>query len=116
MRTSSDVQTSSGNDYVPEHEWFSAQTGAVKEAAKRGKRDNLYEVGTGVRDGFYAYVWPNVSLNLFVPIDTHRTLAVYEYCFADAVPDEQVEDFTRFIDQVQNEDVAQRSSLATTPC
>jgi choline monooxygenase len=106
------------NDYeVTEYEWFSAQTGAVKEAAKRGKRDNLYEVGAGVRDGFYAYLWPNftlniypgpgnVSLNLFEPVDTHRTLAVYEYCFADAVPDEQVEDFTRFIDQVQNEDVA----------
>lgn len=115
--TSSEVQTRSGSDCVPEHEWFSTQTGAVKEAAKRGKHDNLYEIGAGVRDGFYAYLWPNftlniypgpgnVSLNLFVPVDTHRTLAVYEYCFADAVPDEQVEDFTRFIDQVQNEDVA----------
>ncbi len=106
------------NDYeVTEYEWFSTQTGAVKEVATQGKRDNLYEIGRGVRDGFYAYLWPNftlniypgpgnVSLNLFVPVDTQHTLAFYEYCFADSVPDEQVEDFTRFIDQVQNEDVA----------
>jgi choline monooxygenase len=66
--------------------------------------------------GFYAFLWPNftlniypgpgnVSLNLFLPVDTHRTLAIYEYCFAESVPEREIEDFTRFIDQVQEEDV-----------
>ncbi len=31
---------------------------------------------------------------------------IYEYCFVDAVSNEQIEDFVRFIDQVQQEDVA----------
>src|SRR5262245_21935143 len=115
--TSSELQTRSGSNCVPDEQWFSTQTAAVKEAwrgAKAGRRERPYEVGEGVRDGLYAYLWPNftlniypgpgnVSLNLFVPVDTHRTLAIYEYCFASSVPDTQVEDFTRFIDQVQNE-------------
>jgi choline monooxygenase len=105
------------NNYeVTEHEHFSIQQATVRKAARAGRQPHLYDASHGVQDGFYAYVWPNftlniypgpgnVSLNLFVPVDTHRTLAIYDYCFADSVPDAQVEDFTRFIDQVQNEDV-----------
>ena len=66
--------------------------------------------------GFYAYLWPNftlniypgpgnVSLNLFLPIDVNRTVAIYEYCFVDEVASAEEEDFVRFIDQVQDEDV-----------
>jgi phenylpropionate dioxygenase-like ring-hydroxylating dioxygenase large terminal subunit len=103
-------------DYqISEYEYFSTQTGSLKESAKAGK-ENLYEIGEGVREGFYAYLWPNftiniypgpgnVSLNLFVPVDENRTLAVYDYCFAAAVSDEQVHDFVKFIDQVQEEDI-----------
>jgi choline monooxygenase len=104
------------NDYhVTEYEYFSTQTGSLKKSAKKGKGKHGYDASQGVTDGFYAYLWPNftlniypgpgnVSLNLFVPLDTHRTLAVYDYCFADAVSDADVADFVRFIDQVQNED------------
>src|SRR5262249_5832092 len=90
--------------------------GFLKESAKAG-RDNLYEIGAGVRDGFYADLWPNFtlniypgpgnfSLNLFVLVDEGPTLAAYEYGFADAVADEQLRDFVKFIDQVQEEDIA----------
>jgi choline monooxygenase len=110
---SSDVQTSSGSDCVPDDEYFSTQGGALKESARDGK---LYDVRGEVQAGFYAYLWPNftiniypgpgnVSLNLFVPVDTHRTLAIYDYCFADAVSAEEERDFVAFIDQVQEEDV-----------
>ncbi|MBA3822684.1 MAG: aromatic ring-hydroxylating dioxygenase subunit alpha [Ktedonobacterales bacterium] len=104
------------NDYhVTEYDSFSTQTGALKKSAKRGKGKHGYDASQGVTDGFYAYLWPNftlniypgpgnVSLNLFVPLDTHRTLAIYDYCFADAVSDRDVADFVRFIDQVQDED------------
>ncbi len=108
-----------GDYIVREYEYFSTQTGALKESAKAGK-DNLYDVsaaaGSGVQDGFYAYLWPNftiniypgpgnVSLNLFVPVDVNRTLAIYDYCFVDEVSAEEEQNFVRFIDQVQDEDV-----------
>jgi phenylpropionate dioxygenase-like ring-hydroxylating dioxygenase large terminal subunit len=105
------------NDYVvTEHELFSTQTGKVKESAGRGD-SHPYDVRGTVREGFYAFLWPNftlniypgpgnVSVNLFLPVGVDRTIAIYDYLFADAVTDEQLDEFVRFIDQVQDEDVA----------
>ena len=104
------------NDYeVTEYEYFSTQGGALKESAKAGG-SGLYDVRGEVTAGFYAYLWPNftlnvypgagnVSLNLFLPLGVDRTLAVYDYCFVDEVSAEEEDDFVRFIDQVQEEDV-----------
>jgi phenylpropionate dioxygenase-like ring-hydroxylating dioxygenase large terminal subunit len=109
-------------DYVVrEYDYFSTQTGALSESAKKGTgRSSLYDVssdaGPVVTEGFYAYLWPNftlniypgpgnVSLNLFIPLDENRTLAVYDYCFVDAVSREEEANFVRFIDQVQEEDI-----------
>ena len=91
----------------------SAQGGPVRESARKG---TVYTIGEGVEEGFYAFLWPtfminiypgpgNVSLNLIVPIDAERTRAIYEYCFVDTVDDTEVEEFVRFIDQVQREDI-----------
>ena len=104
-----------GTYEVTEYDYFSTQGGALKASAREGKA-NLYDVSQGVQEGFYAYLWPNftlniypgpgnVSLNLFVPVDVNRTLAIYDYCFADAVSEPAIDDFVRFIDQVQEEDV-----------
>jgi phenylpropionate dioxygenase-like ring-hydroxylating dioxygenase large terminal subunit len=95
---------------------FSTQTGPVTDSARTGKR-SLYSIGEGVEAGFYVYLWPNfmlniypgpgnVSLNLILPAGVDRTVARYEYCFVEAVGDEEVSDFVRFIDQVQREDTA----------
>lgn len=100
---------------VAEYEYFSTQAGPPTKTAQQGKA-GLYDISGEVKAGFYAFLWPNftlniypgpgnVSLNLFLPVDTHRTLAIYEYCFAESVPEQEIEDFTRFIDQVQEEDV-----------
>jgi choline monooxygenase len=100
---------------VAEYEYFSTQAGPPTKSARQGKA-GLYDISGEVKAGFYAFLWPNftlniypgpgnVSLNLFLPVDTHRTLAIYEYCFAESVPEREIEDFTRFIDQVQEEDV-----------
>ncbi len=105
------------NNYVvTEYDYFSTQRGATKASARAGKDAGLYEIGSGVEDGFYAYLWPNftlniypgpgnVSLNLFVPVDAGHTLAIYDYCFVDEVEEQQVSDFVKFIDQVQEEDI-----------
>ncbi len=106
------------SDYtVTEYEYCSTQTGKLKESAKDGRAAaNLYDTSRGVQEGFYAYLWPNftlniypgpgnVSLNLFVPLAVDRTLAIYEYCFADSVSEREEQDFVRFIDQVQREDI-----------
>lgn len=101
---------------IREYEYFSTQTGPVSNAAKAGGAANLYEIGEGVQAGFYVYLWPNftlniypgpgnVSLNLFVPINAHKTLAIYEYCFVEAAGEEEERDFVKFIDQVQEEDI-----------
>jgi choline monooxygenase len=105
------------NDYVvTEYELFTTQTGKVKESA-RGRDIHPYDVSGSVREGFYAYLWPNftiniypgpgnVSINLFLPDGPDRTVALYEYLFVDEVGDQQIDEFVRFIDQVQDEDVA----------
>jgi phenylpropionate dioxygenase-like ring-hydroxylating dioxygenase large terminal subunit len=104
------------NAYViTEYEHFSTQQGALKSSAGQGT-GSPYQVKEGVRDGFYAYLWPNftlniypgpgnVSLNLFLPMGPERTLAIYDYCFADAVSSDDEQAFVRFIDQVQEEDI-----------
>jgi choline monooxygenase len=102
---------------VTEYESFSTQTGPVTSAATAGTaRSTLYDASQGVRAGFYAFLWPNftlniypgpgnVSLNLFVPLEIERTLAIFEYCFVEAVSEAEERDFARFIDQVQREDI-----------
>lgn len=104
------------NNYtVTEYEYFSTQGGPPKEAGTTGKAA-LYDTAGEVKDGFYAYLWPNftlnvypgpgnVSLNLFLPIEADKTLAIFDYCFVDAVTKEDEENFARFIDQVQEEDI-----------
>jgi phenylpropionate dioxygenase-like ring-hydroxylating dioxygenase large terminal subunit len=103
------------NNYtVTEYEYFSTQGGPKKEVGKNGKPE-LYNTTGDVKDGFYAYLWPNftlnvypgpghLSLNLFLPIDVNKTLAIFEYCFVDEVSAEEEQNFAQFIDQVQQED------------
>lgn len=97
--------------HIQEYAHFSTQTGSQKREG-----DRPYQSQGAVEDGFYAYLWPNftlniypgpgnVSLNLFLPIAPDHTRAIYDYCFADAVSDAEVDEFVRFIDQVQDEDV-----------
>jgi choline monooxygenase len=104
------------NNYtVTEYEYFSTQGGPKKEAGKNGKPE-LYNTGGEITDGFYAYLWPNftlnlypgpgnVSLNLFLPIELDKTLAIFDYCFVEEVTKQDEENFARFIDQVQEEDI-----------
>ncbi len=100
------------DDYViREYDTFSTQTGKA-----RADGQTLYDTRGGVRDGFYAFLWPNftlniypgpgnVSLNLFLPLASDRTRAIYDYCFVDAVGKAEEDDFVAFIEQVQQEDI-----------
>jgi phenylpropionate dioxygenase-like ring-hydroxylating dioxygenase large terminal subunit len=71
--------------------------------------------GREAGEGLYAYLWPsftlnvypgpgNVSVNLFVPLASDRTLALFEYFLADEVTDAEADEFVAFVDQVQRED------------
>jgi len=95
---------------VHEYEGFSVQGGPVKENGKAP-----YRVRAGVEEGVYALLFPNftinvypgpgnVSLNVFEPVDERRTIARYQYFFADEVPKEEVREFVTFVDQIQLED------------
>jgi phenylpropionate dioxygenase-like ring-hydroxylating dioxygenase large terminal subunit len=106
------------NEYTTtEYDWFSVQTGALKPSAQAGDGADLYAVEGEVRAGFYAWLWPtftlnvypghgNVSINHFIPAAVDRTLVIKDYLFVDAVTSEEEADFIRFIEQVQVEDVA----------
>jgi choline monooxygenase len=106
------------NQYtVAEYDWFSVQTGAMKNTAGSGEHPGLYALEGAVKAGFYAYLWPNftlnvypghgnVSINHFIPAAVDRTLVVKDYLFVDAVSAGEEADFIRFIEQVQVEDVA----------
>jgi phenylpropionate dioxygenase-like ring-hydroxylating dioxygenase large terminal subunit len=93
---------------VREYELFSIQTAPAKESRASGD---------AVREGFYAFLWPNftinlypgagnVSVNLFRPLDEHNTLALFEYYFPPGISDTEAETFVAFVDQVQREDTA----------
>jgi choline monooxygenase len=103
------------NNYtITEYDLFSTQGGALREE-KQGA-ESLYDTSGAVRDGFYAYLWPNftlniypgqgnTSINLFLPLGPDRTRAIFEYCFVETVGEEEERDFVRFIEQVQVEDI-----------
>jgi choline monooxygenase len=89
---------------------FSMQRGPIKAGSKELAATH------GLQDSLYFYIFPNLmlnfypgagslSLNLILPIDTHRSLAVYEFLFAESVPDEDTESLIRLIDEVQKEDI-----------
>lgn len=104
------------NNYtVTEYEYFSTQGGPQKANANPDKAPKFNKSGV-VADGFFAYLWPNftlnlypgpgnLSLNLFLPLGVDKTLAIFDYLFDDAVSQHDQEEFDQFIDQVQREDI-----------
>lgn len=102
---------------VQEYDWFSVQVGAMKASAQASDNPDLYAARGEVTAGFYAWLWPNftlnvypghgnVSINHFIPTAVDRTLVVKDYLFVDEVEADEEGDFIRFIEQVQVEDVA----------
>jgi phenylpropionate dioxygenase-like ring-hydroxylating dioxygenase large terminal subunit len=100
------------NYVVTEYEYSSVQRAPARKGGPGAGR-----AARGANEGFYAYLWPNftiniypgpgnVSLNLFLPVGLDRTLAIFDYCFVDDVDDGEVAKFAAFIEQVQNEDTA----------
>lgn len=104
------------NNYtVTEYEYFSTQGGPQKANAHPDKAPKFNKSGV-VTDGFFAYLWPNftlnlypgpgsLSLNLFLPLAVDKTLAIFDYLFDDAVSQADQQLFDQFIDQVQREDI-----------
>ncbi len=98
---------------VDEYEGFSVQHGPLRTSAGNG--DSPYRLRAGVEEGIYVLLFPNfainvypgpgnVSLNIFEPVDEHRTVARYQYFFAAEVPEPEYEEFVAFVDQIQHED------------
>jgi choline monooxygenase len=102
--------------HIQTFDYFSTQSAAMRRGAKNG-HDNPYPIGAGVEEGFYVFLWPNftvniypgpgnVSLNLILPLDENHTLMLYEFCFVDAISESESREFVDFVDQVQREDTA----------
>jgi choline monooxygenase len=99
-------------EVVP-YERCSVQRGPLKAGARAQKEGP--GAGEG-QEGLYTYLWPNfmlnvypgagnASTNLILPIDEHHCLAVYEFFFAENMPEEEQRAMVDFIDQVQREDI-----------
>jgi choline monooxygenase len=96
------------------YERCSIQRGPLKSASRAASSRGF---GTdGGQEGIYTYLWPNfmlnvypgagnASTNLIVPIDEHHCLAVYEFFFAETMPEDEQRAMVEFIDQVQREDI-----------
>jgi Ring hydroxylating alpha subunit (catalytic domain) len=89
---------------------FSLQRGPIKAGSKE------LVASQGLQDSLYFYLFPNLmlnfypgpgslSLNLILPIDAHRSLAVYEFLFAESVPEQDTASLIQLIDEVQREDI-----------
>ncbi len=100
---------------IAEYEWFSVQGGALKASSRSSDQTEPYAIAGNMQSGFYAYLWPNftlniypgrgnVSINHFLPLAVDRTLVVKDYCFGDDTPADEEADFIQFINQVQEED------------
>jgi phenylpropionate dioxygenase-like ring-hydroxylating dioxygenase large terminal subunit len=100
-------------EVVP-YERCCVQRGPCKGSARVQRKQGFG--GNEVREGIYTYLWPNfmlnvypgagnASTNLILPIDEHHCLAVYEFFFAESMPDDEQRAMVEFIDQVQREDI-----------
>ena len=106
---------------VTAHEWFSTQHGGVRDAAKEGKGDGIYDLGgdklsEGVHEGCFSMIFPatmlvinpgphNMGVLSLFPIDEHRTIECRDTFFSPAVSDEDVQAMVDFGWQVFQEDV-----------
>src|SRR5215472_1519835 len=50
--------------HVDEYEYFSTQGGKATDAARTGAA-GLYDISRGVEDGFYAFLWPTFTINIY---------------------------------------------------
>jgi choline monooxygenase len=87
--------------------YFTSQGGPVRPTA---------ELKSDLPEGCYSFIWPNFSFNLFpgaagavtmlwIPQAVDRTLAVFDFFYADEVDEEEAKSSTEFVDQVQREDI-----------
>jgi choline monooxygenase len=102
-------------DYtIVPHRYFSTQRGPVKASASARAEAACFLTAEGGQEGIYNYLWPNfmvnlypgrgnASTNLILPIAPDRTLAVYDFYFAEGMPEAAA--MVAFIDKVQQEDI-----------
>lgn len=103
------------NEYeVVPYRYFSVQRGTVKESAKSGD-SKLFDVSAGATEGLYSFVWPNfmvntypglgnASMNLIIPVDVNRTLAIFDFHLSELIPACEAQKIIEFVDQIQAED------------
>ncbi|MDX6534371.1 MAG: choline monooxygenase [Gaiellales bacterium] len=105
---------------VLEYPYFSTHVAPIKETARQGEEVGDWtadwDVDTGARYGSFNYLWPNfmvnvypgpgnVSTNIIIPLGPEKTLAVYEFFYADDVVESDANEIRELIDLVQREDV-----------
>jgi choline monooxygenase len=99
---------------VTPYRYSSTQRGPLKAAAAGRQDAACFATDDGGQVGLYNFLWPNFMVNLYpgranastnviLPVAPDRTLAVYDFYYADAVAEAPA--MTAFIDQVQQEDI-----------
>jgi phenylpropionate dioxygenase-like ring-hydroxylating dioxygenase large terminal subunit len=94
-----------------------SQLGPVRESVLDGTRGAAYDARGELRYSQYHFIWPNTTINVapgplnvsierWVPIDSHRTVEVTDYFFGEDVPENRIQEIIAFDTQVAEEDVA----------
>lgn len=89
----------------------------LQSAVQNGQISSPYDVQGTVKDGLFTMLWPNFTcdilpgrsnllVNWFIPVSPQRTYGVFEYFFEEEVDPQFKTEFTEFLDEVGQEDVA----------
>lgn len=96
--------------------WFCSQIGSVRDSALEGKSQvKIYDVGGGLKQSQYHLLWPNITFNInpgfpnlsidvWMPLGPNRTKGFSEQYFAPGVTEEFAQELIAFNAEVGAED------------
>ena len=99
------------------YRYYSQQFAPIRGMKPEESGERFYAPGTGLQEALYFWVFPNlmlniypdnISTNLIVPLELHKTLTIFEWFFHDLETEkvkERVKRAVAFSDEVQQEDI-----------
>lgn len=109
------VNVDAGAYQLIERELSSSQVGEVRAGVREGTSDAPFRPASDVQGAQYHFLWPGTTINIepgrpnlgidtWIPVDTHRTIGVSDYYFGPDVTDAEVAELVEFSQQVGAED------------
>ena len=95
--------------------YVSTQKGPVRSSVLEGRKSAPYDASGDVDRSTSVFVFPNFTVDIipgppnmlagaWIPVDERRTLGIFDYFFADGVPQQTIDEMIAFNEQVGQED------------